>query len=172
MSQEEVRKVRMARPFQLPQGADVPGCQGPAIFRGKEAIGAIGHRPSVSKVVLAAHQKAVFRQKAGGLVIAADMLRDPVDQLNDPPGRPLRGPLQSVDGAAVPGGGVVEVRGADHGKQPLSGADSVRRRVRLPSLYHRRRPVTRGIFTGDPPEGRGSGRRGTGPRPEYPPAGG
>ena len=119
MPQEKIREIRMARPLQLSQGTDVPGRQGPAVLRGEKAMGSVGHRPSVAQVVLAAHQKAVFRQKAGGLVIAADVFRDPVDQMNDPPGRPLRGPLQSVDGAAVPGGGIVEVCGTDHGSSPF-----------------------------------------------------
>ena len=74
MPQEKIGEVRVARPLQLPQGADVPGRQGPAVFRGEEAVGAIGRRLSVAQMVSAAHQKTVLRQKTGGLIIAADVL--------------------------------------------------------------------------------------------------
>ena len=120
MAQKEIGQGGVFLSLQLPQAADVPDHQIPAILGGEEAVRAVLHRLSVAQVVLAAHQEAVGGEKPGYLLIPAHVLRHPVDDLNDRPGRRVRAQLLGVDGVPGAGGGVSEFQQFRHGADLLS----------------------------------------------------
>ena len=120
VAQKEIGQGGVFLSLQLPQAADVPDHQIPAAFGGEEAIRAVLHRLSVAQVVLAAHQEAVGGEKPGYLLVPAHVLRHPVDDLNDRPGRSVRAELLGVNGVPGPGGGVAEFLHFRHGADLLS----------------------------------------------------
>ena len=123
MAQNDVGQVGELFPLQLPQAAHVPGHQVPAVFGAEVAEFAPGGE-AVAQVVPAADQIAVGGQEAGGGVVAADVLRHPMDDLDHTPRGPLGDPFLDVDRVEAVGGGVGKIKGLDHGA-PLSAPGSV-----------------------------------------------
>ena len=106
MPQQEPGQAGEALPLPLPQGADIPGQIIPAVPLAQEAVfSGTGRGPAVAQVVVSAHGEAMSGQKAGKMVIAAHVLRDPVDQLHHGPGRRGGGPLNRMDGVEAVAGG-------------------------------------------------------------------
>ena len=81
MAQNEEGEAGPALPGQLPQAPHVPDRQLPAPLGGEEAVLPRPGGAAVAQVVVPAHREAVAGQKVGGLLIAAHVLRHPVDDL-------------------------------------------------------------------------------------------
>ena len=113
MAQDHIGQGGVFFPLQLPQAADIPGHQVPAVFGAEIAELAPGGE-TVAEVVLAAHHVAVGGQEAGRLVVAADVFRYAVDKLHHPAGGALGHPLPGVDGMDSVGGRIGKVEGLDH----------------------------------------------------------
>ena len=106
MPQQHIGQVGPPLPLQPPQGVYVPGHQIPAALRGEEAVFSVRHRGPVAQVVLAAHHIAPPGEKLRHVGIAAHVLGNAVDNLDHPPGLPLRQPLHRLDGLPPIGGGI------------------------------------------------------------------
>ena len=119
MAHQENRQPGKRLSDQLVAGEKIPLHKVPAAFWTEVEPGRTGsHRCTVAQVVMACHGNAPSRQKCGQRLIAQNVLRHTVGELQNSPDGAVRHPVYGVQGGFAVRGGDCEFS-LEHGKTNL-----------------------------------------------------